>query len=124
MRTLLEEKAGFAIVFMARMLEVSTQGYYAWLDREASPRDLRSVSLKEAIRKIHTDSEGVYGTPRILEELGKAGWVVSRKTVAKSTKESGIAGISPRSYVTTTVRDGSDSYPADLVKRRSDRNGI
>ena len=78
MRTLLEEKAGFAIVFMARMLE----------------------------------------------ELGKAGWVVSRKTVAKSIEESGIAGISPRSYVTTTVRDGSDSYPADLVKRRSDRNGI
>lgn len=121
MRALVEEKAGFAVAFMARMLEVSASGYYAWLSRPPSARELRSARLAEAVGKIHADSDGVYGSPRVLAELRDAGWEVSRKTVAKTMKSLEIEGLSPRSFVTTTVRNSNDSYPPDLVVRRWDR---
>lgn len=52
MRALLQEKAGFVLVFMARMLEVSTSGYYTWLSRPVSARDLRAECLAEAVQKV------------------------------------------------------------------------
>jgi len=121
MGALVAQKAGFSVVFMVRMLEVSASGYYAWRSRPASARALRSQRLAGAVEKIHTASDGTYGSPRVLAELRDAGWQVSRTTVAKTMKNLDIEGISPRSFVTTTVREGSDSYPPDLVARRWDR---
>ncbi len=58
-------QAEFRVTTMARVLGVSTSGYYAWLKRPRSAKDKADSVLAERIRAIHERSRGTYGTPRI-----------------------------------------------------------
>jgi putative transposase len=120
------ECATTAITRMARLLEVSTSGYYKRANRsgttELTDREQRKADLTVKIIDHHRDSGGVYGSPRITADLRAAGERVSEKTVAKIMSEIGLAGISPRTFkVGTTVVDPTASFPADLVERRFDQ---
>jgi putative transposase len=69
------------------------------------------------MRAIHEHSRGTYGVPRIHAELAAAGVQVGRKRVARLMRAAGLAGVSRRKWITTTVRD-RDARPApDLVER-------
>ncbi|WP_249362011.1 IS3 family transposase [Gordonia araii] len=122
------EKATYTVARCARLLGVSRSGYYAWRDRQkrpAGPRQARRKELSEKIAAAHKASDGVYGSPRILADLRASGETVSRKTVSKLMRDTGIEGISPRSWrpVTTIVDPSPHSIP-DLVERRFDRGGL
>jgi putative transposase len=118
------EKATYAVSRMARLLNVARSGYYDWVQRRAagpSPAHQRRASLTAKIITFHEESDGVYGSPRILADLREAGEQVSAKTVAKLMRTSGIVGISPRKFVPTTTLAGPDPHPVpDLVGRRFD----
>jgi putative transposase len=102
---------------MCRVLEVSTSGYYAWCKREASPRALANQALDERIRAIHKRSEGTYGAPRIHIELRAQGQRVGRNRVARRMSAEGLAGVSRRKRVRTTVRAEKHRPAPDLVQR-------
>jgi putative transposase len=107
----------YPIATMCRMLEVSTSGYYAWLEREASARATSDARLLERIRGIHEKSRGTYGVPRVHAELEAEGTHVGRKRVARLMRQAGLAGVSRRKGCWTTIRD-QDARPApDLVQR-------
>ena len=57
-------QAEFRIATMARVLGVSTSGYYAWRRRPPSVRAQADVDLTARVEEIHTRSRGTYGTPR------------------------------------------------------------
>lgn len=118
--------ARFSVLRMARLLGVSTSGYYAHVKRAAAtvltPRQRRRADLEVKIIQAHQDSRGTYGSPRITAELRGRGEVVTAKTVAKIMASIGLEGISPRTFkVKTTVVDPSASFPPDLVDRHFDR---
>ncbi|GAS92738.1 IS3 family transposase, partial [Mycolicibacterium brisbanense] len=120
------ECATTAITRTARLLGVSTSGYYKWARRSATTeltdREQRKADLTVKITGHHRDSGGTYGSPRITADLRAAGEQVSEKTVAKIMAEIGLAGISPRTFkVKTTVVDPTASFPDDLVERRFDQ---
>lgn len=120
------ECATTAITRMARLLEVSTSGFYKRVKRSAttklSDREQRKADLIVKITDHHRESGGVYGSPRITADLRAAGEVVAEKTVAKIMAEIGLAGISPRTFkVRTTIVDPTASFPADLVERQFDQ---
>ena len=120
------ECASTAITRMARLLEVSTSGFYKHVKRsvtkELSDREQRKADLTVKIIDHHRESSGVYGSPRIAADLRAAGEVVSEKTVAKIMAEIGLVGISPRTFkVATTIVDPTASFPADLVERQFDQ---
>ena len=90
------EKACFDLARMARLLEVSRSGYYAWKARKAAgptPAQQRRAELTAKVIQVHAESDRVYGAPRILADLRDGGEVVSRKTVAKLMRSSGIGGM-------------------------------
>ncbi|AVL99949.1 hypothetical protein C6V83_06355 [Gordonia iterans] len=122
------EEAGYGISRCVRLLGVSRSGYYAWLarrDDEPSSRQQRRDELTQKIRKAHTESDGVYGAPRIHADLRADGEAVSRKTVAELMRINGIEGISPRAW--TPVTTLADEYPhsiPDLVERRFDQGEL
>ncbi len=99
-----------------RVLGVSPSGYYAWSKRTLSRRAKDDVVLIERMRAIHAASKGTYGAPRIHAELGEEGSRVSKKRVARLMREAGLAGVSRRRFVKTTVRDSAKQAP-DLVER-------
>jgi putative transposase len=122
------EKATFSVTRMARLLAVSRSGYYDWARRRVagpSEAERRRADLTAKIAQHHTESDGTYGSPRILADLREAGERVSAKTVAKLMKAAGIAGISPRGFVPVTTQRGPDPQPvADLVERRFDHGEL
>ncbi|MGA7052632.1 MAG: IS3 family transposase, partial [Mycobacterium sp.] len=120
------ECATTEITRMARLLGVSTSGFYKRAKRslttELTDRRQRKADLAVKIIDHHRDSGGTYGSPRITADLRAAGERVSEKTVAKIMSEIGLAGISPRTFkVRTTIIDPTASFPADLVERQFDQ---
>ena len=102
---------------MARVLGVSTSGYYAWRRRPASARAQADADLTARAKEIHTRSRGTYGTPRVHAELAAAGVAVSRKRVARVMRAAGIAGVSRRRGPRTTRRVVEARPAPDLVER-------
>jgi len=104
---------------MCRVLNVSTSGYYAWLDRAPPGRTLANAALLERIRAVHAESDGTYGRARVCAELRAHGLLVNAKRVAALMRQDGLQGVSRRrGFVVTTQRDKAVSAKtADLVNR-------
>lgn len=62
---------------MCDHFKVSRSGFYAWQGRHPSARQLRDEGLVERVRRIHTESRGYYGSPRIQHALLQQGTQVS-----------------------------------------------
>lgn len=111
-------QAEFHVVTMARVLGVSSSGFYAWLRRRRSARSLSDDDLSRQVREIHWRSRGTYGAPRIHAELVESGVCVGRKRIARLMREAGLAGVSRRKGPRTTRRDPQALPAPDLVNRR------
>jgi len=111
-----ENRAAFPIATMCRLLGVSPSGYYAWTKRQPSQRGQTDAALIAEIRAAHEASRGTYGAPRIHVDLAAKGIRVGRKRVARLMSTAGLAGVSRRKFVHTTVK-GSDRQAPDLVER-------
>ena len=112
---------------MARLLEVSTAGYYRWRaaqDRPPLPSEVRRADLDAKIISFHRASGGTYGSPRITTDLHEAGEAVSRNTVAARMADLGIVGVSPRLFKVTTHPDPTATYPPTWSKRDFHPDGI
>ena len=110
-------QAHFPIAIMAKVLQVSRSGFYAWLERSPSARAERDAEIVAAIRISHADSNGAYGALRIHEDLKDAGFRIGKKRVARLMREHGIAGVSRRRGPKTTRRKAGDPRGPDLVQR-------
>jgi len=116
-------QAEYPVVTQCRVLEVSTSGYYAWLDRKPSKRACEDASLSTRIRELHRLSEGTYGSPRLLDDLADEGLNVGRKRIARLMKEQGLQGVCRRRFVCTTTRSSHASAAPDLVRREFRADG-
>jgi putative transposase len=75
---------------MCLMLKVSRAGYYAWRERPRSSREIWQELLAVAIRRASLESRGLYGSPRVHQELLDNGVKVCVNTVAKVMQRQGI----------------------------------
>jgi putative transposase len=114
------QRDDYKIGWMCARLNVSRSGYYAWLDQSPSNRAKRDQQLKVAISAIHAENLGVYGSPRITDELRERGEPVSRKRVARLMREEGLSGDIPRRFVRTTDSRHSHPIAENLVRRQFD----
>jgi putative transposase len=86
----------FPVRMMCRCLRVSPSGYYDWRDRPKSQRKQANERLLTRIRSLHAESDGVFGSPRMWEELRYAGESCSRNRVARLMRRDGLRGIPQR----------------------------
>jgi transposase InsO family protein len=103
---------------MCEVLDVSTTGFYDWLDRPESARHRENRRLTEKIRQLHHRSREIYGSPKIHEDLVAEGETCSVNRVARLMKAAGIQSkLARRFVVTTDSRNTLDPAP-DLLERQ------
>jgi len=91
------EKFGLelGVRYLCDWFKVSPSGYYDYLkrgpsDRELEDRELEDRELLKNIRRIYEDSHGRYGSPRVHAKLKKEGINVGEKRVARLMRECGL----------------------------------
>jgi putative transposase len=95
----------FRVWLMCRVLGVSRGGFYLWLKRPESQRSVENGRLVEAIRAIHRESRGVYGSPRVHARLRAQSGRYGKNRIARLMREMQIQGKRRRKFRVTT-----DSY--------------
>lgn len=111
------EKANHSVKALCRLLEVSRQGYYAWVGRPSNPRVVSDLALSKAVREVFDASEQRYGSPRVLKELRSKGFEVSKRRVERAMRGMGLTPPAPRRHRRTTIRNASDSPAPNALAR-------
>lgn len=102
---------------MCRLLRVSRSGYYAWRRRPESSRRATDRALMAAIRRVHEESKGVYGSPRVQAALVAEGIPVGRHKVARLMRLARLRGCPKRRFRVTTQRDPSHPVARNRLKQ-------
>jgi putative transposase len=74
---------------MCPVLGLSVSGYYAWRSRIESPRAVANQVLLEDIRRIHGESSGTYGAPRVHAVLRRRGRRIGRSRIERLMRQAG-----------------------------------
>ena len=92
-----EQKASaFPVERVCGIAGVSRSAFYDWKqhrDGVVSMAEVTERRLVGEIRRIHEDSDGTYGSPRVMGELRRRGWVVNHKRIERLMRIHGIVGV-------------------------------
>jgi transposase InsO family protein len=103
---------------LCEVLEVSTSGFYDWLDRPESNRRRENRMLTEKIIYHHQQSREIYGSPKIHKDLVANGEKCSVNRVARLMKAADIKSKMARMFVITTDSKNTMQPASDLLKRQ------
>ncbi len=95
---------------MCKVLNVSSSGYYYWRKHPVGIRQRNQNQLENHIRRVHTQSQCRYGSPRIADELREQGVKASRNRIARLMQKVGIRSIMYKKYRVQTTESNHD-YP-------------
>ena len=102
---------------MCHLFSVSRSGFYSWLKRGKTPRDQANEALTKQIRRIHQESQGIYGSPRITDALRHEGIQCTRKRVARLMRKSGIASKTKKKFKCTTHSAHKRPVAPNLIRQ-------
>jgi putative transposase len=107
------------------VLKVSRSAYYQWSKHTPSARERQDAELGEHIARIHRESRGTYGAPRIQHQLRREGIACGRKRVARLMSGRGLAGRFKRRFKQTTIADpAAVGLASDRVQRAFAPGGL
>jgi putative transposase len=117
-RLIEDHRHAYPVRVLCAVLEVSPAGYYAWRARSPSARSSANAELVAAIRRVHHDSAGRYGSPRVHAALRTQGRGTSRGRIERLMRRHGIRAIMapPRRVRTTDSRHELPIAPNVLAR--------
>ena len=83
---------------MCNLLNVSRSGYHDWVQRSASTHSRRDRELRQLVRQIHLESNGVYGARKVHRELLELGENCGRHRIARLMRDDGLKGCPKRRF--------------------------
>ena len=116
-----EQCADLPVEHCCRALKVSRSSFHRWQHLRTNPTSkmLDDVDLAELVVKIHDQSHGTYGAPRVTAELRLGlGRRVNHKRVERLMRDRGIQGVTRRPTRGCTRRNPTDPLADDLVHRQ------
>jgi putative transposase len=114
-----DRRADYPVTVLCDVLGVSPAGYYAWRSRPESERSAANRDLVEDIRRVHRDTRGRYGSPRIHAELKAQGRGASRGSIERLMHRHGIRAIMARPR---WVRTTDSRHDLPIAPNLLDRN--
>ena len=101
-------------------LGVSRSGYYAWQKHRESAREKGNREVAQEIKQVFEAKRGRYGSPRITQELRRAGRACNHKRVERLMRQEGLkARGSKRRKVRTTQSDHNQPIAPNLLLNRA-----
>ena len=116
-----DRRAEYPVTLLCDVLGVSPAGYYAWRSRSESPRSAANRDLVDDIRRVHRDTGGRYGSPRIHVELKAQGRGASRGRIERLMRRHGIRAIMARPR---RVRTTDSRHDLPIAPNLLDRNFV
>lgn len=116
----------FPVRVCCRVLGVSPSGFYHARHRPLSARRLHRLRLAEEVRRLHQETRGVYGSPRVSRALQRRGVPLCRNTAATLMREAGLKSRRARRFRPRTTDSSRTVQPApNLLRERGtpDRPG-
>jgi len=92
----------FKVGRMCKLISVSSSGYYAWFNRPESRRSRENRALEDKIRVLHAASHGIYGAPKVHQDLIDEGIECGKNRVARIMREAGIRSRTIKKFKATT----------------------
>ena len=114
----------FPVHRLCQVLDVTPSGYYAWRKRPVSAREMANQELVERIVRVHADSYGTYGSPRVYQELKAQGVACSRNRVARLMRLYHLGAKRSKRFRTTTRPDKTRPVAPNLLKRDFAAQGL
>ncbi len=105
------------VTTMCRVLDVSTSGFYDWLNRRDSRRAQENRRLVQRIRNYHHASRQTYGSPRIFKDLRESGERCGVHRVARLMRQHRIQAKTARRFVITTDSRQTHQPAPDRLRR-------
>jgi putative transposase len=68
-----DRRSEYPVTIMCGVLGVSPAGYYAWWARPESPQAAANRELVDDIKRVHRDTNGRYGSPRLEQHAASRG---------------------------------------------------
>jgi transposase InsO family protein len=114
-----DHRDAFEVKRLCEVLGLNRSSYYKWRTGRAAraARQRADQRLAVRIREVHTESGGVYGSPRVTAELRDQGLQVNEKRIARVMRTFAITGVRLRRRVRTTVADPAATLVPDLFRR-------
>lgn len=114
-----DRRDDYPVCQMCAILGVSPAGYYAWRARPQSRRAAANRALLPEIVRVHRDSGGRYGSPRVHAVLRAQGRGVSRGRIERLMRAHGIRAIMMRPR---RVRTTDSCHNLPIAPNLLDRN--
>ena len=106
------------VIRLCDVMEVSTSGFYDWLDRPESERSRENRRLTEKIRHYHQQSREIYGSPKIHNDLVADGESCGIHRVARLMHKAGLQSKMARKFVITTNSKNTMEPAPDRLQRQ------
>ena len=87
---------------MCEYLGVSRSGYYDWLKRKPSKRNLENAEILKAAKKSYNRSKGIFGLDKILKDVRRAFPGCGRNRLYRILKNNNIYSRRKRKFKVTT----------------------
>ena len=117
-RFISDHRETFKVGRMCKLLNVSRSGYHAWFKRPASRRKRENRALEAKIRVLHAASHGIYGAPRIHQDLSDDDIRCSKNRVARIMRKAGIRSRTKKKFKATTNSKHNFPVAPNLLNRK------
>jgi putative transposase len=107
----------YPLPLLGRMLKVSLSGYYGWIDRPLSKRDLEELRLELEIKAAHRRTRQTYGAERLQHELAEHGVRVGISRLKRLRRKLGIRCKQKKKFKATTDSKHKLPVAQNLLKQ-------
>jgi transposase InsO family protein len=111
----------YRIVDLCAAFCVSRSGYHRWRTAQASARAQEDALLGEELKRLHAQSRGTYGRPRLWAALRRSGRRHSAKRIGRLMKMLGLRGVQRGRFRPQTTKSGPESEPNRLLEAKPPR---
>ena len=105
----------FKAAVVCRVLQVSRSGYYDWLHRKPSRRQLADQQLMPGIIRVYEQGRKTYGSPRVTQALKRQNQPCGRHRVARLMRQAGLRGLQKPAFRPRTT---DSKHPLPIAPNR------